>query len=71
MADTKMTGIVESFDNAKGYGYIKTEDYPERLLVHYASIVNDRYRMLRKGDRVEFVLNETPSGPRATEVEKK
>lgn len=71
MADTKMTGIVESFDNAKGYGYIETGDYPERVLVHYASIVNDRYRMLRKGDQVEFVLNETPSGPRATEVEKK
>jgi len=66
----KLTGTVKSFDLAKGFGYIRTDELPEPVFVHYESIVEDPYRMLGAGDKVEFELHASSTGPRAVEVRK-
>jgi len=58
----RITGTVDWFNNAKGYGFIKRDDKPEDVFVHYSSIAQDGYRKLHEGDRVSFVLE---NGPRS------
>ena len=70
LTEKKLTGTVKSFDLAKGFGYIRTDDVSEPVFVHYESIVDDPYRMLGAGDKVEFVLYGSSTGPRAVEVKK-
>lgn len=65
-----MIGTVKSFDVAKGYGYIEVDDLEQLVLVHYESIMDDRYRVLRAGETVELLLDDAPEGPRAVEVRK-
>lgn len=70
MAEEGMVGTVRSFDVAKGYGYIEVAGLQQLVFVHYESIVGDRYRVLKAGEMVEFLLNDAPEGPRAVEVKK-
>ena len=70
MAEEKMVGTVKSFDVAKGYGYIEVDELEQLVLVHYESIMDDRYRVLRAGEIVELLLDDAPEGPRAVEVRK-
>ena len=70
VAEEKMVGTVQSFDVAKGYGYIEVDGLQQPVFVHYESIVDDRYRMLKAGEIVEFLLDGAPEGPRAVEVKK-
>ena len=70
VAEEKMVGTVESFDVAKGYGYIELAGLQQPVFVHYQSIVDDRYRVLKAGEMVEFLLDDAPEGPRAVEVKK-
>ena len=68
MADNKVNGTVKSFDGWKGYGFIDANGYPQPVFVYYTAIVGDRYRSLRAGEKVEFLVEEAPQGPRAVEV---
>jgi len=70
VAEEKMVGTVKSFDVAKGYGYIEAADLQQPVFVHYESTVDDRYRMLKAGEMVEFLLDDAPEGSRAVEVKK-
>lgn len=49
-----MTGIVKSFDNNRGYGFIKNEDIEKDIFVHYSEIKMDGFKKLYPGDVVEF-----------------
>lgn len=68
MTEEKLAGVVRSFDMAKGYGYIEVEGLTQPVFVHYQSIVDDRYQVLRPGEAVELVLDDAPEGPRAVDV---
>ncbi|WP_036231410.1 cold shock domain-containing protein CspD [Marinobacterium jannaschii] len=57
------TGKVKWFNNAKGYGFILSEDYEEDLFAHYSAIQADGYKSLKAGQMVEF---ETQPGPKGT-----
>jgi len=57
------TGKVKWFNNAKGYGFILSEDYEEDLFAHYSAILADGYKSLKAGQMVEF---ETQPGPKGT-----
>jgi cold shock protein len=70
MTGKRFSGIVKTFDGSKGYGFIETVDNSQPVFVYYTSIVGDRYRLLRTGDKVEFAVEEAPQGPRAVEVTK-
>ncbi|XP_020216872.1 cold shock protein 2 [Cajanus cajan] len=56
MAEERFTGVVQWFNNIKGFGFIKPDDGGEDLFVHQSSIRSDGYRTLLEGDRVEFCI---------------
>ena len=62
-------GIVEWFDEKKGYGSILTMN-KESVFVHFAAIIDSSYRMLQKGDKVKFVVVEGMNGPQAVRVQR-
>jgi cold shock protein len=70
MTGKRLSGIVKTFDGSKGYGFIEAAGTSQSVFVYYTSIVGDRYRLLRTGDKVEFAVEEAPQGPRAVEVTK-
>jgi len=49
-----MQGIVKSFDNNKGYGFIKSDEIEKDIFVHYSDVKMDGFRKLFSGDFVEF-----------------
>jgi CspA family cold shock protein len=62
------TGKVKWFNNAKGYGFILSEDGGDDLFVHYSSIQMDGYRTLKAGQTVEFDVQKGPKGFHAVNI---
>lgn len=63
-------GKVKWFDGKKGFGFIESEDGSGDVFVHYADIAGEGYRTLHQGDRVQFELESTAKGKKATQVSK-
>lgn len=66
---TTEVGSVKWFSNQKGYGFI-ARDSGNDVFVHYSAIVQEGFRTLAEGDRVEFTVEEGPKGPSAVNVRK-
>ena len=66
--DGKVTGTVKWFSRMKGWGFIEPDDGDRDVFVHYENIIGDGFRNLEKGERVEFLVEDTPRGPKALEV---
>ena len=62
-------GTVKRFNAAKGYGFIAHDDGKD-VFVHFSAITMDGYRSLNEGDKVEFVIEDSPKGPQAASVTK-
>lgn len=65
-------GKVKWFSDAKGYGFIQSEDDTnggKDIFVHYSEIVKDGYKSLAQGQPVDFELADTPKGYQAKNVE--
>ena len=60
-------GTVKWFNNAKGWGFILTEAGVEAF-VHYRDVEGDGFRTLTVGDAVEFEMEESDRGPKASAV---
>ena len=45
-------GVVKWFNNAKGYGFILSDEGAKDIFVHYSSITMDGYRTLKTGQSV-------------------
>ncbi|KAF7809646.1 cold shock domain-containing protein 3-like [Senna tora] len=56
MAEERFTGVVQWFNDSKGFGFIKPDDGGEDLFVHQSSIRSNGYRSLLEGDHVEFSI---------------
>lgn len=63
-----LTGVVKWFNDAKGYGFIATDEGKD-LFVHYSAIVMEGRKTLKEGQRVEFEVAEGPKGPQAANVQ--
>ena len=62
-------GKVKWFNNAKGFGFIVTEDKDdEDIFAHYSTIVMDGYKTLKAGQDVTFELQAGPKGLHATNI---
>ncbi|OGR10517.1 MAG: cold-shock protein [Desulfobacula sp. GWF2_41_7] len=60
-------GIVEWFNDSKGFGFIEQENGKD-LFVHHTSINATGFKSLKEGDRVTFEIEEGKKGPAAKNV---
>ena len=60
-------GTVKWFNGSKGYGFITTDEGND-IFVHYNSINGDGYKTLDEGESVEFEVEDSPKGQKATNV---
>lgn len=66
-----MRGHVKWFSDAKGYGFVVSDDEPERdIFVHFSAIEGEGYKTLHEGQSVDFELADGPKGPFAKRVTK-
>jgi CspA family cold shock protein len=49
----KLKGTVAWFNNAKGYGFLKTENQAD-IFCHYSAIQGEGYKSLSQDDAVQF-----------------
>ena len=66
--ESKALGTVKWFSRMKGWGFIEPDGGDKDVFVHYESIAGDGFRNLVKGERVRFLIEDTPKGPKAIEV---
>lgn len=62
-------GKVKWFNEAKGFGFITSEDSGD-VFVHYSSIQGSDFKTLAEGDAVSFDVEQGPKGPSAINVTK-
>jgi cold shock protein len=60
-------GVVNWFNNTKGYGFIGRATGGD-VFVHYSAIQADGYKSLNEGDSVEFTIERGPKGIKAANV---
>lgn len=64
-----MKGTVKMFNKEKGFGFIRAEDGQDYFF-HYSALIMDDYKTAEKGEAVEFEVQESDRGLRATNVKK-
>lgn len=62
------TGVVKWFNNAKGYGFIVSDEGGGDIFAHYSSIDMDGYKTLKAGQNVDFDTEQGPKGLHATHI---
>jgi len=62
-------GTVKWFNDAKGFGFLRSEDGTE-VFVHYSAITDKGFKSLAEGETVRFDVVEGPKGPQAANVVK-
>lgn len=61
------SGKVKWFSEAKGYGFISTDEGKD-IFVHFSAIRGTGRRNLYEGQDVEFEVVDGPKGPQASDV---
>ena len=58
-------GTVKFFNNAKGFGFITTDEGDKDVFVHASGLTEE----ISEGDKVSYDLEESPKGLNAVNVE--
>lgn len=61
-------GKIKWFNNAKGWGFITSEDGKNEIFLHFSSIIGNGYKMLKAGQPVNYSAELRPKGLFALEV---
>lgn len=64
-----MKGTVKWFNAKKGFGFISDEEGND-VFVHFSALQMDGFKVLDKGDEVEFEVVNGEKGPQAANVTK-
>ena len=65
---SKRKGNVKGCNEAKGFGFITPEDGSKDVFVHFSAILNDGFKTLAEGQKVEFEIVDGAKGPSAANV---
>ena len=68
MSDTKVTGTVKWFNEAKGFGFIAQDAGGPDVFAHFSAIAMPGYKTLAEGQKVEFVVTKGQKGPQAEKI---
>lgn len=60
-------GKVKWFNESKGYGFLE-QDNGADVFVHHTAIQGQGFRTLKEGETVEFEVENSQKGPKATTV---
>lgn len=63
-------GKVKWFNDQKGYGFITPDDGSKDLFVHHTAIMAEGFKTLAENQAVEYEVQDSDKGPRATNVRK-
>ncbi|WKZ37263.1 MAG: cold-shock protein [Anaerolineales bacterium] len=63
----RISGTVKWFNGSKGYGFLEREGGAD-VFVHFSAIQGDGFKNLEEGQKVEFIVEQGPKGPQASEV---
>ena len=66
--DLMQTGVVKWFNNAKGYGFILSDDAHIDIFAHYSAIDMEGYRTLKAGQCVAFETVDGAKGLHASNI---
>lgn len=61
-------GIVKWFNNAKGFGFILSDENSEDIFAHYSAIEMDGFRTLKAGQPVQFDIEQGQKGLHAANI---
>lgn len=61
-------GTVKWFNNAKGFGFVCSDDGGEDIFIHHSVIQMQGYRTLKTGQPVQFEFSQGPKGSHASLV---
>jgi len=64
---SRLKGIVKWFSPEKGFGFIEVKEM-EDVFVSHSSIIKDGFKTLKKGQAVEFEIEECERGKQASGV---
>lgn len=62
------TGRVKWFNDARGFGFITSDEGGPDLFVHYTGVTSGGRKSLHPAARVSFAVREGPKGPEAYDV---
>ena len=68
MAD-RQSGTVKWFNDAKGFGFITSDDGGPDVFVHFRSVQGPGFKSLAEGQKVTFTVSQGQKGPQADEVQ--
>jgi CspA family cold shock protein len=63
-----MKGTVKWFSDAKGYGFITSQDSGQDVFVHFSAIQMDGFKTLQEGQEVAFDVEARDRGLHARNV---
>jgi CspA family cold shock protein len=61
-------GVIKWFDNKKGFGFIAQEEGGQDVFVHFSCIDGEGFKTLDEGDQVEYEVNQSDKGLKASKV---
>lgn len=64
-----IVGTVKWFNDAKGFGFLRTDSVQGDIFAHYSAIHTDGFKTLKEGQKVQFDLYTGPKGPQAFNIE--
>ena len=64
----KLSGTVKWFNDAKGFGFITTDNGGEDLFAHFSSIQMNGFKTLKEGQKVLYEVAQGPKGKQALNI---